>query len=387
LDYAEPSTAGPPQEGIVLEVVKSGSVVESHVVPRDKTFCTFGRLPVCDFPMEHASISRYHAVLQFHGDRTMAIVDLGSSYGTAVNWRPVAARVPQTVRAGDQIRFGMSSRVWIIGGGGGGGETARPESPEKEPQHDETPTAAEYQGDPVRDLRRFLDRCGHEYQAEPVGELAAAAAGAGVRIELPFADSEGNTLYGAARGADRAAAERLACLDALAELERHGYLDIHRRQRRRPPASGEDEDDDHDGRYYDSTKPGPDDGRDPLDPAEIETHESLLRKLALAATKIAEAERELEALPDGCGSANGGDDNNDDDDDDELDAYMSALARDDQEQQRKRAVARLELLRKQQARLEELARIAAPSSTSSTGGEAGAKRRRTQKDDSSVEPV
>ncbi|PIA13764.1 SMAD/FHA domain-containing protein, partial [Coemansia reversa NRRL 1564] len=114
LSYEQPLNAGTPQHNYNMEVIKDGSVVESHTVARDKTYFTFGRLPICDFPMEHGSISRYHAVLQFHDDGSMTIVDLGSSHGTFINRKQITARTPSKVDIGDQIRFGASSRIWII---------------------------------------------------------------------------------------------------------------------------------------------------------------------------------------------------------------------------------------------------------------------------------
>ncbi|KAI8324713.1 SMAD/FHA domain-containing protein, partial [Martensiomyces pterosporus] len=115
LSYTPPSNAHAPQRQYTLEAVKDGSVVESRNVATTKSFFTFGRLPVCDYPMDHASISRYHAVLQFtDGGNALSIIDLGSSHGTFVNKRQILARTPCQVDIGDQIRFGMSSRIWII---------------------------------------------------------------------------------------------------------------------------------------------------------------------------------------------------------------------------------------------------------------------------------
>ncbi|KAJ1730091.1 hypothetical protein LPJ61_003205, partial [Coemansia biformis] len=291
LEYKEPPTAGVPQYEYSLEVVKDGSVAEEHIVARDKTFQTFGRLPVCDYPMDHASVSRYHVVLQFYENGTMAIIDLGSSHGTLVNKKPVAARTPLRVDVGDQIVFGMSSRIWIIGSS----DPAYLERCEGEQQQQTHDTAASghaqgrarsgrggspqlgddvvpkraveatYQSNPVKYLRRFLDKCEHTYQPEAIGD----------------GDNSDNVLGGAP--------------DALHQLDKHGYLHIHQRRRAAPDMAGIDSDDNSDDHYYDNTKKSADE-QCQLDPGNVETYESLSHKLTLADDRISGAEQELAQL-------------------------------------------------------------------------------------------
>ncbi|KAJ2775482.1 hypothetical protein IWQ56_000018 [Coemansia nantahalensis] len=351
LSYTAPPTAGAPQYAYTLEVVKDGRIVEEHEVPRDSTFRTFGRLPVCDYPMEHGSISRYHAVLQFYADGAMAVVDLGSSHGTLVNKERIPPRAPHAVSVGDQIAFGASSRLWIIG-------CTDPAYVERRADEEPHGTAvsgtsrkeASRERDPIVRLRKFLDKCEYAYQPEGIADGAQAAAG--IRIELPYADSEGRTLYGTGFGAEPAEAERLACVDALRQLDAHGYLDIHRRKR---PAAGaaevESDGESNDG-YYDTTAPGAyDQAR--LEPDAVETRESLTRKLALADAEIAQAEQVLhEASADAKDTRDG--------DDDELDAYMNALAHSDQLQRAQKLAGQLERLRRQKSRLESILEVIAP---------------------------
>lgn len=47
-----------------LEIIKGGTPVEA-IDLTSKSFWVFGRLPQCDVAMEHPSLSRYHAVIQF----------------------------------------------------------------------------------------------------------------------------------------------------------------------------------------------------------------------------------------------------------------------------------------------------------------------------------
>ena len=98
----------------------------------------FGRLPVCDVPLEHPSISRYHAVLQYRptgattvGDQDEGgegrplsfgtpneagyyVYDLGSTHGSFLNKSKLQPRVYCRVRVGQMVRFGGSSRLFVL---------------------------------------------------------------------------------------------------------------------------------------------------------------------------------------------------------------------------------------------------------------------------------
>ncbi|ORX73948.1 SMAD/FHA domain-containing protein, partial [Linderina pennispora] len=115
LPYTPPDNAERPARSYILEEIKDGMLVETHAIPRTKTFFVFGRLPMCDFPMDHQSISRYHCVLQFAASNHTTLVDLGSSHGTFVNKQQIRPSTPRTLDIGDQIRFGMSTRTWCLG--------------------------------------------------------------------------------------------------------------------------------------------------------------------------------------------------------------------------------------------------------------------------------
>lgn len=74
-----------------IEVLKDGAIVEERPLG-EKDHFTVGRLPTCDFPMEHPSLSRLHAVLQFRGaDGAAFVYDCNSTHGTFVNKRKVKA--------------------------------------------------------------------------------------------------------------------------------------------------------------------------------------------------------------------------------------------------------------------------------------------------------
>eukprot|EP01052_Picozoa_sp_SAG31_P007888 SAG31_NODE_385_length_16413_cov_265.286686_3_plen_639_part_00 len=66
--------------------------------------------------MEHPSISRQHAVIQ-HGDvGRIFLFELGSTHGTFVNKRQVRPLRHEELQIGDVIRFGLSTRLFILQG-------------------------------------------------------------------------------------------------------------------------------------------------------------------------------------------------------------------------------------------------------------------------------
>jgi len=62
------------------------------------------------------SVSRYHAVLQFKGDGTVYVYDLGSTHGTRLNKQVVPAKQHVRVPLGGFLKFGESARSFILQG-------------------------------------------------------------------------------------------------------------------------------------------------------------------------------------------------------------------------------------------------------------------------------
>ncbi|CAO3630055.1 unnamed protein product [Cunninghamella echinulata] len=113
LKYNKPDWAGVACFDYSLEIIKGGVSIDRIRGPR-KDFITIGRLPLCDILMEHPSLSRYHAVIQFNQEGDAFLYDLESGYGTQVNKKSIAARNYVPLRSGDQIRFGESTRLCIF---------------------------------------------------------------------------------------------------------------------------------------------------------------------------------------------------------------------------------------------------------------------------------
>lgn len=113
--YTVPAWSGPPVHNFSLEVLKDGAIISQFDV-NEKGAYMFGRVDLCDFVLEHPTISRFHAVLQFKSNGDVYIYDLGSTHGTFVNKNQVKKRVYVNLHVGDVIRFGHSTRLYILQG-------------------------------------------------------------------------------------------------------------------------------------------------------------------------------------------------------------------------------------------------------------------------------
>ena len=114
--YEVPEWGGPSSADFSLEVLKDGAIVDV-VDCRGRGCVTLGRTPDNDVVLEHPSSSRTHAAIQFaRGGSEAFVFDNASTHGTFVNKRRLKARVHAPVFVGDQIRFGQSSRVFVVSG-------------------------------------------------------------------------------------------------------------------------------------------------------------------------------------------------------------------------------------------------------------------------------
>ena len=119
LPYKEPSWSGIPDEFYNLEVLKNGCII-TNVDLTSKPFHVFGRLPNCDVSLEHPSVSRYHAVIQYktsdtsNSEKGFYLYDLGSTHGTFVNKSRLESKRYYRLRVGYVIKFGGSSRLFIL---------------------------------------------------------------------------------------------------------------------------------------------------------------------------------------------------------------------------------------------------------------------------------
>ncbi|XP_072313639.1 kanadaptin isoform X2 [Eucyclogobius newberryi] len=134
LPYTEPIWGSEaPDYPYSIEILKNGAIV--NTIPlKDKSYFVVGRLPVCDVSLEHPSISRYHAIIQYRGEsggeagsvgeeRGFYVQDLGSTHGTVVNKNKIPPNTYIRIKVGHVMKFGGSTRLFILQG---------PESDEEE---------------------------------------------------------------------------------------------------------------------------------------------------------------------------------------------------------------------------------------------------------------
>ncbi|VDN10630.1 unnamed protein product [Dibothriocephalus latus] len=72
---------------------------------------------IADIPMDHPSISKQHAVLQFRytkGQTRLYVIDLESANGTFLNNKKIEPRRYYEVQETDVIKFGFSSRDYVV---------------------------------------------------------------------------------------------------------------------------------------------------------------------------------------------------------------------------------------------------------------------------------
>ncbi|MFH4977426.1 hypothetical protein AB6A40_004135 [Gnathostoma spinigerum] len=126
LEYVKPPWAAEPTEDMMysFEVIKGGSLIDKidFSLRKNTTFITVGRLPSCDIHLEHPSISRYHCILQYGGDRLdkkglgWYLYDLGSTHGTRANKVRIRSHQYVRIRVGYVVQFGGSTRIMTLCG-------------------------------------------------------------------------------------------------------------------------------------------------------------------------------------------------------------------------------------------------------------------------------
>ncbi|KAI3991827.1 hypothetical protein MKX01_038225 [Papaver californicum] len=113
--YTIPPWSAPPRHPFFIEVLKDGSIIDQFDVSTKGAYM-FGRVDLCDFVLDHPTISRFHAVLQFKQSGDAYLYDLASTHGTSINKNQVKIKTYTDLHVGDVVRFGLSSRLYIFQG-------------------------------------------------------------------------------------------------------------------------------------------------------------------------------------------------------------------------------------------------------------------------------
>lgn len=124
LEYIEPLGACLPKnfgKDYSFEVLKSGSIINTINLMK-QSFWAFGRLESCHIVMEHPTVSRYHAVLQYLGEGNeigepgFYLYDLSSTHGTFLNKNRLKPKSYVRIQVGHMLKLGCSTRSYILNG-------------------------------------------------------------------------------------------------------------------------------------------------------------------------------------------------------------------------------------------------------------------------------
>ncbi len=123
LQYTEPEWAGmpPAEDPYFVEELKSGQIVNTYKL-KSKSVFLIGRLPSCDIQLEHPSLSRHHAILQYKKEGSadqpegFYLYDLGSTHGSFHNKNRCFPKTYYRLRVGHMLKFGGSTRMLIVQG-------------------------------------------------------------------------------------------------------------------------------------------------------------------------------------------------------------------------------------------------------------------------------
>ncbi|XP_076253695.1 kanadaptin isoform X2 [Rhynchophorus ferrugineus] len=430
LPYKEPTWSGLPETSgrpYIFEVLKNGTIIETIDLMK-KPYWVFGRLNNCDICMQHPTISRYHAVLQYRDVPTESdppgfyLYDLGSTHGTFLNGKnKLKPKIYVPVRVGHMIRLGCSQRSYILTGpeddedeeselsvtelkqlriqkiaerqeklrkqelereerlrkeeergvDWGLGDDADENDDLSENPYAQTTNEELYLDDPKKTLRGFFEREGldleYDCTEQGMGQFLC-------KIVLPLDDDLGKPMVAEVlhRGKKKEAVEQCA-LEACRILDRFGVLRQATHESRKRKVKNWEEND-----YYDSDEDTFLDRTGTIEkkrekrmkakePEKAETYESLLEKEKAIISSITEIEKRLDKAQAQLQKEK----EHIEDDDDSLDSYMKSLQ---EEKLDKHMVSKLKMelvkLKKDHEQIKRLINIAKPASLPSLTSQA-----------------
>ncbi|XP_037274788.2 kanadaptin [Rhipicephalus microplus] len=415
VQYNEPPWSGVPDREYNFQVLKAGVIVSNF--PLDKPYIVIGRKDDCDIVLEHPSISRYHAVVQFRtgepGTSGFYLYDLDSTHGTCVNKEQVRARSYKRLRVGYMVKFGGSSRNFILEGPDddqedesdltvteikelrkkqeeearqreaeakakaeadkakedeGGVDWGLGDDAEDEDPSSENPFALAgnnedlYIDDPKKTLRGWFEREGYElqYNVEEKGYSHFVCT-----VELPIDTATGAPAIAEASVKGKKKEAVIACaLEACRILDQHGELRKSCHEARKRKEKNWEEND-----FYDSDEDTFLDRTGTIEKkremrrkmakkeaTEVDTYDTLLEKLRIVEEQIGQVQAKLEESKRASERA-------ENEADDSLEAFMNALKSRSLEDKTQRSRWRQELagLLQERLRLTRVANIAKPA--------------------------
>ena len=107
-----------------LDVFRAGVALDS-IDLKGVSHAVLGRDTRCHIQIEHPSLSRQHCALQVTPAGGLHVQDLASSHGTFVNGQRLTPNTFVQLRAGDIVKLGESSRIYVFEHEGGDGDAGR----------------------------------------------------------------------------------------------------------------------------------------------------------------------------------------------------------------------------------------------------------------------
>ena len=92
------------------------NVAISKLLLDEKLYFLIGRhTKLCNFILDHASVSRFHSVVLFHKHlKRIFLIDLGSTHGTFIGSLRLEPHKPQVIPIDTTIYFGQSTRCYTL---------------------------------------------------------------------------------------------------------------------------------------------------------------------------------------------------------------------------------------------------------------------------------
>ncbi|KAI8834888.1 hypothetical protein BC829DRAFT_406795 [Chytridium lagenaria] len=319
--YDPPPWSGLCMSNFWFEVLKEGTIAEE--IPIKKPFVVFGRLPTCDVILNHASISRYHAILQCRKDDRIFIYDMGSTHKTFLNKKSLIPKKYTEVRPGIYFDLGaaVGSTQAVHGGDFLGFMGIRRGCVDPEQNDTEDFDIA----DPQKAVKNWMEQNGQEIPIE-FSEDGRGIMKCHVATLQITTDSYSFTCEG--RGARKKEAERECWIDACRRLHAAKLITRTGAKVTVQRKVNQDEDLSDEDSFYDRTGSSERKKKKESTGPTSETFESLLVKFELAKENIALRQTELAALADAEAQLNAVSAQ----DEDDLDSYVRSL---DQKSSRK----------------------------------------------------
>lgn len=117
IKYNEPPEAQKPTQRWFLYPFKGDESLESIPIYRQSAYLLGRDRTIADIPIDHPSCSKQHAVIQFRktkGKVSPYIIDLESANKTKLNNETIEPRRYYELFEKDVIRFGYSTRDYVI---------------------------------------------------------------------------------------------------------------------------------------------------------------------------------------------------------------------------------------------------------------------------------